>query len=74
MAHLGGRALLGSPFLSTQSGITLVDLSLIPEKYRLLVPRAEEILNRCLTVWLEAVEQILEDRDPEPESEPVMKA
>jgi ATP-dependent Lon protease len=73
MAHLGGRALLGAPFLSTQSGITLVDLSLIPEKYRLLVPRAEEILNRCLTVWLKTVEEALEDREPTPDSTPVLK-
>jgi ATP-dependent Lon protease len=73
IAHLGNRALIGAPFLSSQNGITVADLSFIPEKYRLLVPRAEEILNRCLAVWLEAVEEALEERHPVPDDEPVLK-
>jgi endopeptidase La len=73
IAHLGVKALLSAPFLSSHNGVTVVDLSWIPEKYRLLVPRAEEILNRCLAVWLETVEEALEDLEPAPDGEPVLK-
>jgi endopeptidase La len=44
------------PFLGKLDGIYTVDLSFIPEKYRLDVKQAEEILNRCLKQWLVAVE------------------
>jgi hypothetical protein len=49
-----------------------VDLSPIPEKYRLLVPRAEEILNQCLAAWLKTVEEALENREPITDGEPVL--
>jgi ATP-dependent Lon protease len=73
ITHLENKALVSAPFLSTENGVTLVDLSLIHEKYRLLVPRAEEILNRCLTVWLETVEEALEDSEPVADGEPILK-
>ncbi|NTV43289.1 MAG: hypothetical protein HGA63_08325, partial [Syntrophobacteraceae bacterium] len=43
------------PFLAKQDGIHVMDLSFIPEKYRLDVHRAEKILNRALTHWLDAL-------------------
>ncbi len=45
-----------SPFVSAKDGICVVDLSFIPEKYRLDIQRAEQILNRALNQWLLAVE------------------
>ncbi|MEW6406258.1 MAG: ATP-dependent protease, partial [Chloroflexota bacterium] len=44
------------PFLSKRDGIYVIDLSFIPEKYRLDVKRAQEILNGSLGKWLEAIE------------------
>ncbi|EFK10107.1 putative ATP-dependent protease La [delta proteobacterium NaphS2] len=44
------------PFLTMHHGIHVVDLSFIPEKYRLDVKRAEKILNGSLREWLKAVE------------------
>ena len=72
MCHLGLEALDDAPFLTTKNGITMVDLALVPEKYRLLVPRTEDILNRCLTAWLEKVEKALENREQIADSEPVL--
>ncbi|MBW2616141.1 MAG: AAA family ATPase [Deltaproteobacteria bacterium] len=43
-------------FLEKRDGIYTVDLSFIPEKYRLDVKHAEEILNACLKKWLVTVE------------------
>jgi endopeptidase La len=43
-------------FLGERNGIYAVDLSFIPEKYRLDVKHAEEILNLCLKEWLIALE------------------
>ena len=45
------------PFLGRRDGIYVVDLSFIPEKYRLDVHRAEEILNDCLGQWVRRVEE-----------------
>jgi ATP-dependent Lon protease len=44
------------PFLAKKQGNYCVDLSLIPEKYRLDVKQAEEVLNRCLNRWLQEAE------------------
>jgi ATP-dependent Lon protease len=44
------------PFLGKVEGIYAVDLAFIPEKYRLDVKQAEEILLRCLKQWLRVVE------------------
>ena len=72
ISHLGPEAVDTAPFLTTKDDITMVDLSPIPEKYRLLVPRAEEILNRSLGAWLRVVEQALENQDPTSNSEPAV--
>ncbi len=72
ISHLGPEAVDTAPFLTTKDDITMVDLSPIPEKYRLLVPRAEEILNRSLGAWLRVVEQALENQEPTSNSEPAV--
>ena len=61
ISHLDPQTLAKVPFLSRLDGIYMVDLSVIPEKYRLDVPRAGEILDRCLTAWLQTVDDSLED-------------
>ncbi len=59
LAQLEPASLDGMPFLSKCEGIHVIDLSFIPEKYRLDVQRAEQILNRCLTRWLIMLEETL---------------
>ncbi|MBW2110085.1 MAG: AAA family ATPase [Deltaproteobacteria bacterium] len=44
------------PFLGRKDGVYLVDLSFIPEKYRLDVKNAQAALNRSLGQWLITVE------------------
>jgi hypothetical protein len=61
ISHLGPSMLEKVPFLSRREGIYMVDLSVIPEQYRLHVPRAGEIMNRCLTAWLRTIDDSLED-------------
>ena len=43
------------PFVDVKDNIHVIDMSFIPEKYRLDVKRAERILNECLISWLESV-------------------
>jgi endopeptidase La len=57
LAHLDRKLLNNCPFLGLHEGAHVVDLSFIPEKYRLDTQRAEEILDRCLTKWLVVVER-----------------
>jgi ATP-dependent Lon protease len=45
------------PFLKKKGEIYIVDLSFIPEKYRLDVKYAEEILQKSLQQWLMAVKE-----------------
>ena len=59
LAQLESAQIDACPFLGKVDGIYVVDLSFIPEKYRLDVRRAEEILNGCLRQWLMAVEKSL---------------
>jgi len=56
LAQLDPTRLLDCPFLGTQEGIYVVDLSFIPEKYRLDVKRSEQILNKTLQKWVTEVE------------------
>lgn len=46
-----------SPFVEVKDGIYVVDLSFMPEKYRLDIQRAEQLLGRVLNRWLMAVEE-----------------
>ncbi|MBW1783059.1 MAG: AAA family ATPase [Deltaproteobacteria bacterium] len=45
------------PFLTMHHGTYVIDISFIPEKYRLDVMHAENILNQCLLQWLITVEK-----------------
>jgi ATP-dependent Lon protease len=56
LSRLEPAMLEACPFLGRRDGVWVIDLSVIPEKYRLDVRRAEIILNRCLSRWLEVVE------------------
>jgi ATP-dependent Lon protease len=44
------------PFLGKRDNTYVMDLAVIPEKYRLDVKRAEQILNRALAQWLNIAE------------------
>jgi ATP-dependent Lon protease len=57
--HLAGlkpEELQSCPFLQKKEDTYTVDLSFIPEKYRLDVKLGEEILVRCLRKWLSVLE------------------
>jgi endopeptidase La len=62
IALLSTEQLDDCPFLIKRNGIYTIDLSFIPEKYRLDVKRAERILNRSLQQWLAALEGQLQLR------------
>ena len=57
LSHLEKEIIEACPFLGRREGIYVVDLSFIPEKYRLDIHRAEEILNDCLRHWVRRVEE-----------------
>lgn len=52
---LDDEQLKDCPFVGVKEDVHVIDMSFIPEKYRLDVKRAEQILNECLTNWLESV-------------------
>jgi ATP-dependent Lon protease len=52
LLHLDGVALQECPFVVRKGGVWMVDLSLVPEKYRLDPGRCEELLDRLLGAWL----------------------
>jgi hypothetical protein len=52
LAQLKTAQIDACPFLGKREGVYAVDLSFIPEKYRLDVKHAEKILNGCLKEWL----------------------
>jgi endopeptidase La len=78
LARLGSSELEACPFLKKRDGIYMVNMSFIPEKYRLDVKRAEKIVNECLTKWLATVEAVAigggsdvsEDDSPNEEDSP----
>jgi ATP-dependent Lon protease len=57
LSHLDKELIESCPFLGRRDGVYVVDLSFIPEKYRLDIQRAEEILNDCLDQWVRRVEE-----------------
>lgn len=59
LAVLGTDLLEACPFLAKEDDIYVVDLSFIPEKYRLDIARAEKILNNCVGKWFEAVKDLI---------------
>jgi len=58
LSQLEREMIEACPFLGRRDGIYVVDLSFIPEKYRLNIRRAEEILNECLRQWVRRVEEV----------------
>jgi len=58
LSQLEREVIEACPFLGRRDGIYVVDLFFIPEKYRLNIRRAEEILNECLRRWVRRVEEI----------------
>jgi ATP-dependent Lon protease len=59
LAQLDPGDLESCPFLARVEDVFVVDLAFIPEKYRLDLQRAENILHRTLSHWLAAVERSL---------------
>ena len=64
LSHLSSAEMEGCFFLRKENGIYAVDLSFIPEKYRLDVNRAEAILHVCLKRWLIALEDSIREIQP----------
>jgi endopeptidase La len=62
LALMSTEQLDACPFLTKFNSIYTVDLSFIPEKYRLDVKRAEKILNRCLKALLSTLETQLKQK------------
>ena len=62
LLHLGEGAIESASFLSEVDGVTMLDLSVLPEKYRLDVLRAESILMRGLEAWSASVDEVLNAR------------
>ncbi len=56
LLHLDRSALDSFPLLSTVDGVYLLDLGMVPEKYRLEPGRCEELVNRFLAAWIAAFE------------------
>ena len=57
LSRLNNQELESVPFLIQRDGMYIMDLSFIPEKYRLDAQRAEKILMRALRQWLATLEQ-----------------
>ncbi|MDR3567277.1 MAG: AAA family ATPase [Syntrophobacteraceae bacterium] len=55
LVDLSEELLEDCPFLSKREGIYAPTVAFIPEKYRIDVRRAQEILDRCLSRWLAVV-------------------
>ncbi len=56
LARLSDDLLHDCPFLAETDGIYSTTISFIPEKYRLTVKRAEEILDNGISKWLEMMQ------------------
>jgi ATP-dependent Lon protease len=66
LALLDDAELTACPFLATRNGVHVVDLSFIPEKYRLDEGRAQKLLVASLTRWLDTVREMPLRRPPPP--------
>lgn len=58
LSPLNEELLNTCPFLTSREGVHVVDLSYIPEKYRIDTSRAEKILNAGLTNWLSKIKAV----------------
>ncbi|HIJ76605.1 MAG TPA: AAA family ATPase [Deltaproteobacteria bacterium] len=72
MVKLSGELLETCPFLANKDGVYAPTVAFIPEKYRLDGRRAEEILDRCISKWLNIVEKSKEEPEA-PTIQPGMK-
>ncbi len=72
LAKLSDELLRECPFLVEEDGIYSTSVSFIPEKYRLDIRRAEEILDMGISGWLKTMEG--EQRETEPEIPRASKA
>jgi ATP-dependent Lon protease len=72
LVKLSGELLERCPFLAKKDGIYAPTVAFIPEKYRLDGRRAEEILDRCISKWLNIVEKSKEEPEA-PTIQPGMK-
>ncbi len=72
MVKLTDELLERCPFLAKKDGVYAPTVAFIPEKYRLDGRRAEEILDRCLSKWLNIVEKSKEEPEA-PTIQPSMK-
>jgi len=50
------------PFIAVKDGVYVIDMTFIPERYRLDVKRAERIINESLVTWLDSVEGFRQER------------
>jgi ATP-dependent Lon protease len=57
LLRLGPEALERCPFIARQGLVRVIDLSPIPEQYRLDTSRAEQLLKQWLEGWLQEVER-----------------
>jgi ATP-dependent Lon protease len=67
LSQLDREQLDKCPFLSNREGIYVVDISYMPEKYRLDAKRAQEILNSGLRNWLSIMDKAVQPPDLETE-------
>lgn len=56
LARMPDEVVRSCPFVAEKDGIMMIDLSFIPEKYRLDEARAEAILQQALNRWLAELE------------------
>jgi ATP-dependent Lon protease len=61
LVDLSEELLESCPFLCKTDGIYAPTAAFIPEKYRIDIRRAQEILDHCLTRWLRIIEGKSED-------------
>jgi ATP-dependent Lon protease len=59
LSQLDQQKLDECPFLGKSDGVYVIDISFIPEKYRLDVKRAEKIVEAALKTWLIEVDRKL---------------
>lgn len=61
LVHLSDELLESCPFLCKTDGIYAPSVAFIPEKYRIDIRRAQEILDHCLSSWLRITGEKSED-------------
>jgi ATP-dependent Lon protease len=57
LLHLERTALESFPLLSKHEGVYMLDLGVVPEKYRLDPGRCQELVNRYLAAWIAEIDR-----------------